>query len=358
MSNMLNSGRVAARLLRSAQQQSYATAAVASTTVLIKQLRDRSGAPISDVKSCLSQTDWDVERAFVLLREKGLAAAAKKASRHAAQGLVGVAVSADRRSAAVVEINSETDFVARNDLFQALVAEAAQAALQLHGSDAGLDRSLDVQQLASSRTSGGASVSDRCADVALQVRENVRLRRAYRLDAPGPSAVVAAYIHGSIAPGLGRIAGLVALDGCPQQGDLQAQAQELAYGIAMHAVGMNSRYVDSASVPPEVVAREEAIFQAQAAGSSKPAAVIAKMVQGRMRKFYDEHCLLNQRYLLDDADTVGSVLQRFSRQHGLDQPVRVAEYLRVQCGEGLTQEHGNTNNFAAEVASVVNSSRQ
>ncbi|KAG1674937.1 hypothetical protein FOA52_014730 [Chlamydomonas sp. UWO 241] len=283
-------------------------AAAPNAMALIKALREKSGAPISDVKACLEASEWDTDRAYDALRKKGLAAAAKKASRHAKEGLVGVAVSDDAAAGpalAVVEINSETDFVARSDVFRSLVVSVAAAALSLRGTAATTTGSaaavaaaatgLDEGALLLARVpGGGASVADACAEVAIKVAE-------------------------------------------------------LGAGIAMHGAGMRPICLSRSQVAPEALDRERAVLTEQAAGSGKPAAVIAKMVEGRLSKFYEDNCLLEQKYLLDDSVKVQGAVDRLGKQLG--SLLQVDCFLRVQCGEGL--EATAKADFADEVAKMA-----
>lgn len=358
---------------------------------LIKDLREKSGAPISDVKSCLQSSGWDVSAAYDALRKKGLAAAAKKASRHASDGLVGLSLSPGHSAAAAVEVNSETDFVGRSQLFGRLVAEAAAAALPLaEGGAAGPGpREVAAEELGSipvpspstysedpaggSASAGGGAagagaaavpLSDACAEVAAKVRENIRLRRGFLLSAP-PGGVVGGYVHQPAGPGLGRIVSAVAL-GPPEGSELPQEhreaAAQLASDLAMHVAGFRPLYKDAKSIPAAVMEAERKLLLEQAAGSGKPAAVLEKMVQGRLGKWAQEVCLLDQKYILDDSATVQQVLQRqaaalLPNKGGKGGPaaagaLRVAGFMRVQVGEGIEQQQAHKD-FAAEVAEMA-----
>ncbi|KIZ06862.1 Elongation factor Ts [Monoraphidium neglectum] len=345
---------------------------------LIKELREKSGAPISD--SCLASSGWALDAAYDALRKKGLAAAAKSASRHAADGLVGLALAGSEK-AAVVEVNSETDFVGRSALFRQLVGEGARAALRLDGAAGGAAREATGDELAALPVpspssysddaeaagpgSGGGDAAplvplpDACAEVAAKVRENIKLRRGFVL-AAAPGGVVGGYVHMAAGPGLGRIASVVALaapGGAPLQQDQAAAAAQLATNLAMHVAGLRPQYIDLSAVPETVLEAERQLLLEQAAGSGKPQAVLDKMVAGRLTKWAQEMCLLDQRYLLDDALTVRQLLQQqgAGKQGGGGVgggALEVTGFLRVQVGEGLEAAEG-AKDFAAEVAEMA-----
>lgn len=313
--------------------------------------------------------DWDLEKAHEALRKKGLAAAAKKASRHAAEGLVGCSMSGG--AAVVVELNSETDFVARNDMFQQLLrnvlgaahgvgAAAGQGAAQAGGGPAagssdGEQHEMDMEKLLHAPTSSGTSVSDAVTAVAATVRENVRLRRAYRV-APGPGELVGTYVHQEAAPGLGKLAAVVVLaaEGGQLPADKLPALQEAGDQLAMHVAGMRPAYLARGAVPEHVLERERHVLTEQLTAdpglAGKPAAVLGKVVEGRLGKVLGEWCLLEQRFVLEDSVTVEQMLKRLSKDVG--GRVRVSRFLRVQCGEGLEGGKG-TSDFAAEVARIV-----
>ncbi|GIL78793.1 hypothetical protein Vretimale_250 [Volvox reticuliferus] len=361
------------------------------SAAIIKQLRERSGAPIADVKNMLLEHGWDVEKAFEALRKKGLAAAAKKASRHAAEGLVGASFAAACASTAstggtrsggagsvvVVELNSETDFVARNSLFQDLVREVMAAAHSLGQAAAlGPDHSMNLEQLLAARTSSGATVSEAVTQVAAQVRENVRLRRAFRVD--GGDGLVFPYVHQAATPGLGKLASVVVVrseDGSPlrmQDSSISSSAQSscsgssssssetnallqaAGEGLAMQVAGMRPAYLTRGSVPPEVLVKERELLMQQLqqdeAFRGKPAQVVSKVVEGRLTKLLGEMCLAEQQYVLDNNITVQQMMTRLRKDVG--RPLQVSSFLRVQCGEGLGLRGGG--DFASEVARIVN----
>ncbi|KAG2448751.1 hypothetical protein HYH02_006105 [Chlamydomonas schloesseri] len=329
----------------------------------------------------LVEHGWDMDKAYEALRKKGLAAAAKKASRHAAEGLVGASFAASgasssssdagtssgaggRGSVVVVELNSETDFVARNELFQKLLREVMGAAHALGPAAAvGPDHSMDLDQLMSARTPSGTSVSEAVTALAAQVRENVRLRRAFRVDS-GAGGLVFPYVHQAAAPGLGKLASVVVL-APEQQGDKAGQPLDAAGrggpqllaaggGLAMQVAGMRPLYLNRAAVPAAALERERELLRQQLAADAdfagKPAKVLDKVVEGRLSKLLADWCLEAQRYVLEDELTVDKMLARLKKDVG--QPVRVNTFLRVQCGEGLGAKAGG-GDFAAEVARIV-----
>lgn len=255
---------------------------------------------------------------------------------------MGVAVGPS--AAAIVEINSETDFVARNDQFKDLVTSAAAAVLD-HVSDTPQTTpvgELNAETLAAARTAAGAALPDAVAEVAGTVRENIRLRRAF---AAAGNGTIGSYVHGAVAPGLGRIASLILLEPASADKQPSGDVKELAHKFAMHVVAAAPRYLDRTAVPEAAVAAERALLTEQAAASGKPANIIEKMVEGRIGKFYEEVCLVDQPYVVDDKKKVGAV----AAAAGL----RIAGFVRVQVGEGLEAEE---KDFAAEVAETVRAS--
>eukprot|EP00803_Ostreobium_quekettii_P001496 evm.model.scf_1232.5 EVM.evm.TU.scf_1232.5 scf_1232:34864-40808(-) len=331
------------RLLRAAPPLDSARGLAASPGSLplaaIKALRERSGAPISDVKQALEETGYDAEKAFEALRKKGLAAASKKATRPASEGLVGVAHSSS--GLAIVEVNCETDFVARNKVFGELVSSVAScaAASPLHVQGANCE--VDVEAVGQLKAEGqNMTLSDSIKEVAATVRENVKLRRAFLLTSPG---VMWSYVHNpspSGLPGLGQIVGVVSLesaDGGPLTDSMKQvlKAQNAGQTLAMHVVGMRPQYIDRSAVDPAHLDREKAFLKEQALASGKPAAIVDKIVAGRLGKFFEEHCLMEQGYILDEGVKVGARLAALAKEGGMAGGLRVGSLLRVQCGEGL-----------------------
>jgi elongation factor Ts len=301
----------------------------------VKELRDKTGAGMMDCKAALAETKGDMEAAVDWLRAKGLAKAAKKAGRVAAEGLIGLA--AEPKQAALVEVNSETDFVARNQTFQDLVREIASAAVKVKG---------DTAKLAEAKYAGGkASVAEKIKELIGSIGENMTLRRAAHL-AVG-KGTVASYMHNQIAPGLGKIGVIVALE---SEGDADKLA---AFGkqVAMHIAAANPQAVDASGLDKAVVERERAILIEQAKDSGKPDAVIEKMVEGRLRKFYEEVVLLQQPFVHDPDLTVGKALAAAEKDAGA--PIKITGFHRFALGEGIDRPDSD---FAAEVAAAASGS--
>lgn len=303
------------------------------TAALVKDLREKSGAGMMDCKKALLEVGGDIEAAIDWLRKKGLASAAKKAGRVAAEGLVGATVSGT--AGALVEINAETDFVARNDLFQALVEETTGLALQAAG---------DIDILASTAFPGGEgrTVGEQVTHLIAKIGENMSLRRTAVVSVD--KGVVASYIHTAVRPGLGKIGVLV---GLASDGDT-TKLEALAKQIAMHVAAANPQALAITDVSPEVVEREKAIFADQARASGKPENIIEKMVEGRLRKFYEEAVLLEQVFVMDGETKIAKLLENSAKDIGA--PVTLVGFVRYQLGEGIEKE---TSDFAAEVAAAA-----
>jgi len=293
------------------------------TAGLVKELREKTGAGMMDCKKALNETSGDLEGAIDWLRKKGLAAAAKKAGRVAAEGLVGVA--ARGTVGAAVEVNAETDFVARNDKFQAFVTKATGAAL-----DNG-----DIEALK-------GSLGEELTQLVATIGENMSLRRAVRLSVT--DGIVATYMHSALVPNLGKIGVLVALE---STGD-KAKLQELGRQIAMHIAAARPEALDIADVDQANLARERDVLSEQARASGKPEEIIAKMVEGRIRKYYEEVVLLEQVYVIDQETKIRKVVENAAKDVGA--PVKLTGFARFQLGEGIEKETGD---FAAEVASMA-----
>jgi elongation factor Ts len=302
------------------------------TAALVKELREKSGAGMMDCKRALEESKGDLEAAFDGLRKKGLAAAAKKAGRVAAEGLVGVATAA--KSGAVVEVNSETDFVARNELFQAFVRSVAVLAVAQ-------DR--DVETLkAASFAGNGRTVEGELTDLIARVGENMVLRRVERL-AVGQGHV-ASYVHNQVSAGLGKIGVLVALESAADEKVLAPLGRQLA----MHVAAANPQYLDQASVPAAALDRERAVLREQALESGKAADIVDRMVEGRLRKFYEESVLLDQVYVIDGESRVGKVVEAAAKDAGT--PIKIAAFVRFGLGEGIERP---PSDFAGEVAAQL-----
>ncbi len=301
------------------------------TAALVKDLREKSGAGMMDCKRALSENNGDIEAAVDWLRKKGLAAAAKKAGRVAAEGLIGVAF--EGTSGGMVEVNSETDFVARNDAFQDYVRNVTKSALAAGE---------DVEKLKTAAYPGGGSVADALTTLIAKIGENMSLRRAAVLKVS--AGVVATYVHSAAAPGLGKIGVLVALESTGDKEKLTALGRQ----IAMHIAATNPQALDIASVDPAMLAREKAVLTEQAAASGKPAQVIEKMVEGRVRKYYEETVLLEQVYVVDGESRIKDVVANAAKELGA--PVKLAAFRRYALGEGIEKKE---TDFAAEVAAQL-----
>jgi elongation factor Ts len=302
------------------------------TAALVKELREKSGAGMMDCKRALEESKGDLEAAFDGLRKKGLAAAAKKAGRVAAEGLVGVATAVG--AGAVVEINSETDFVARNELFQSFVRSVAALAVAQ-------DR--DVEALKTASFAGnGKTVEGELTDLIARVGENMVLRRVTRLTVG--QGHVASYVHNQVSAGLGKIGVLVALESAASEAVLAPLGRQLA----MHVAAANPQYLDQSSVPPAALDRERAVLRGQALESGKSADIVDRMVDGRLRKFYEDFVLLDQVYVIDNESRVGKAIEAAAKEAGT--PIKIAAFVRFGLGEGIDRP---PSDFAGEVAAQL-----
>jgi elongation factor Ts len=302
------------------------------TASLVKELRDKTGAGMMDCKRALGETAGDIEGAVDWLRKKGLAAAAKKAGRVAAEGLIGAATR--NVAGALVEVNSETDFVARNELFQAFVRTVAGLAVAGDG---------DVEALKAMPYPGtGRRVAEELTELIGRIGENLVLRRAARLAVE--RGVVASYVHNTLAPGLGKIGVLVALES-----DASGEAvATLGRQLAMHVAAANPQFLDIASVPAAALDRERAVLREQASVTGKSEDIVARMVEGRLRKFYEESVLLEQVFVIDGENRVSKVVEAAAKEAGA--PIRVAGFVRLALGEGVEKP---PSDFAAEVGATL-----
>jgi len=301
------------------------------TAGMVKELRDKTGAGMMDCKTALAETNGDFEQAVDWLRKKGLAKAAKKAGRTAAEGLIGIAAEAD--CGAIVEVNSETDFVARGTEFQNYVRKAAQQALEEEG---------ELERLLLSPFDDGLTMAEALTVLVAKIGENMSVRRSAGLAvSPG---VVASYIHNAVAPDMGKIGVLVALE---SNGDTEA-LMRLGKQLAMHVAAANPLALTQDAVPSDTITRERAIYEDQARQSGKPENVIAKMVDGRMRKFYEENVLLSQIFVVDGETPVTKVLENAAGEVGA--PVKISGFVRFAVGEGIDKP---TTDFAAEVRATA-----
>ena len=304
------------------------------TAAQVKELRERTGAGMMDCKTAIKENDGDMEAAMDWLRKKGIAKADKKAGRTAAEGLVGVA--GDANSAVVVEVNSETDFVARNDAFQSLVSNIATVAL-------GTDGSIEAVA-AATYPETGKSVEDTVKDAIGTIGENLSLRRSAKLSVE--NGAVASYIHNAVTDGLGKLGVLVAIE---TTGNAEA-ARAFGRQVAMHVAATNPLALTEADVDPVAAAREKDIFSDQARQSGKPENIIEKMVEGRMRKFYEEVVLLKQAFVMNPDLSVEKALAEAEKEIGA--PAKIVSFVRFALGEGIEREESD---FAAEVAAAAKS---
>jgi elongation factor Ts len=304
---------------------------MAITAGMVKELREKTGVGMMDCKNALAETGGDMEAAIDWLRAKGLAKAAKKAGRVAAEGLIAVATAPGQ--AVMVEVNSETDFVARNADFQNLVSGIANAALATDGS---------LEAIGAAKLNDGATVDEALKSAIATIGENLTLRRSAMI-AVKPGAV-ATYVHNAVAPGLGKIGVIVGLESAGDQDKLAAIGRQ----VAMHVAAASPIAVREEEVDPAVVARERAVFTEQAKDSGKPDAIIAKMVEGRIRKFYEEVVLLAQNFVVDSEKTVGKAVAAAEADVGA--PIKVTEFIVFRLGEGVEKVESD---FAAEVAAAA-----
>ncbi len=294
------------------------------TALLVKELREKTGAGMMDSKKALQESNGDMEAAIDWLRQKGLASAAKKAGRVASEGLVGVACVGNK--AAIVEVNSETDFVSRNELFQDYVKKASHAAVVVSG-DFEMLKTTDID---------GKGAADTLVDLVAKIGENMSLRRSASIEVT--KGAVASYMHSSIVSDLGKIGVIVGLESDTVD---TAELSVLGKQLAMHIAATNPLFVNIADVDSELVAREKNIFVEQAKESGKPENIIEKMVEGRIRKYYEEIVLLEQSYIMEPDKKVKDIL---------GDKITIKGFIRFGLGEGIEKKEGD---FAAEVAATA-----
>ena len=299
------------------------------SAALVKDLREKTGAGMLDCKKALTETNGDVEAAVDWLRKKGLAAAAKKAGCVAAEGLV--AATAKGNVGTVLEVNSETDFVARNDQFQAFTKASAEAALAASLSD--------IEALKGAALADGKTVTETITNLIATIGENMSLRRVKTLKVS--QGIVASYVHGAVSPGLGKIGVLVALE---STGDATKLA-ELGKQLAMHIAAAKPEALTTADLDQTKVERERSVVEEQTKASGKPAEIVAKMVEGRMRKYYEEVVLMEQTYIMDNQTKISAVIEQAGKAVGA--PVKLVAFERFGLGEGIEKQQSD---FAAEVA--------
>jgi len=301
------------------------------TAAAVKDLRERSGAGMMDCKKALTETNGDMEAAIDWLRTKGLATAAKKSGRTAAEGLVGVAV--EGKKGAAVEVNSETDFVAKNEQFQDFVRTVSKLALETGDS---------IDALATAPYPGGGTVSEKLTSNIATIGENQQLRRA-KVVSVNEGAVVS-YVHNAAGPGIGKIGVLVALEGSAPVEKIEA----LGKSLAMHIAAANPLALHEEGLDEALVERERAIAMEKAAGSGKPQNIIEKMVEGAIAKFRKENALTSQLFVMDNKTKIADVIAQAAKEAGGS--IALIDYVRFQLGEGIEKE---TSDFAAEVAAAA-----
>jgi elongation factor Ts len=295
----------------------------------VKALRERTGAGMLDCQKALIENNGDIEAAVDFLRKKGLAAAAKKAGRVASEGLVAVAV--EGLKGAVIEVNSETDFVARNDKFQALVKNISTVALN----------NTTLEALKAAKTASGKTVEEEVTENVAVIGEHMTLRRVASLQVN--DGVIASYVHNAVVPGMGKIAVLIALE---STGD-KAKLAEIGKQIAMHAAAARPQALSVEDLDPSLIEREKDVIREQSKASGRPADVIEKMIEGRIRKFYEEVVLLNQLFVIDGKTKISDVVANATSQVGA--PVKLKGFIRFELGEGIENEKSD---FASEVAAM------
>jgi elongation factor Ts len=300
------------------------------TATMVKELRDKTGAGMMDCKAALGESNGDLEAAVDWLRKKGLAKAAKKAGRVAAEGLIGVSLAANK--GVVVEVNSETDFVARNDLFQGLVKMIA---------DVALDTGADVEKILAARV-GDCTVADAISETVAKVGENMTLRRAAALSVG--KGVVASYVHNAVSDGLGRIGVIVALESAGKTDELKAFGRM----VAMHVASANPQAIDAAGLPAATVEREKDVLAEKFKAQGKPANVIDKIVESGLKTFYKEVCLLDQGFIFDDKKSVAQAVKEAEATAGA--PIKIGGFVRYALGEGIERTGGD---FGGEVAALA-----
>jgi len=302
------------------------------TAALVKELREKSGAGMMDCKKALVENNGDIEQAIDWLRKKGLSAAAKKSGRIAAEGLV--AVASEGNKAAIVEVNAETDFVARNAQFQAYAGTVAKLALNS-------GNSIEALQ-AVKYPDSGRTVQDELTHLVATIGENMSLRRVKQMSVP--QGVVASYVHNAVAPSAGKIGVLVALESTGDAAKLTALGKQ----IAMHVAATNPQSLSTADLDPASIDRERSVLEEQAKASGRPPEVIAKMVEGRLRKFYEEVVLSEQTFVVDGETKVAKVVENAVKEIGA--PINLAGFVRFALGEGIEKK---SEDFAAEVAAQL-----
>ena len=304
------------------------------TAALVKELRNITGAGMMDCKKALNENEANIESSIDWLRSQGLAAAAKKSGRAASEGLVAVLTSAGK--GAIIELNSETDFVARNEIFQSFAETICKIALDSDG---------DVKSLKKASYENDGSVDEQLTHQIATIGENMDLRRSSVLEVQG--GVVVSYMHNAIKAGLGKIGVLVSLESSGDEAELNALGKQ----IAMHVAAANPLALNRSSINQADLEREKAILTEQARDSGKPEEIIGKMVEGRLRKYYSEICLLEQPFVIDPDITVEKAVETVALK--VSTPIKVTDFIRFSLGDGVEKEE---EDFAAEVAAVAGGS--
>ena len=303
------------------------------TATMVKELREKTGAGMMDCKKALTEANGDMEAAVDWLRKKGLSAAAKKSGRVAAEGVVAVASTGNK--ATVLEVNAETDFVARNEAFQAFALQAVKLAME-HGAD--------LEQLKALAYPGtGRNVADELTNLIATIGENMNLRRVQHLNVS--NGIVATYVHNALSPNVGKIGVLVALESTADA----AKLGELGKQLAMHVAAARPEALNIQDVDTKALDRERDVLADQARASGKPEDIIAKIVEGRLRKYYEEVVLMEQVYVVDGESRIKAVVEKAAKDLGA--PVKLAGFARYQLGEGIEKAQGD--DFAAEVAKMA-----
>ena len=298
---------------------------------LVKELREKSGAGMLDCKKALTENKGDMEAAMDYLRKKGLASAAKKSGRAAAEGLVGVA--SQGNAAIVVELNAETDFVARNEHFQSFLTQVTALALK---------NNISTVEVLKTASLGSKTAEAVLTDLIATIGENMTLRRMERLSVH--QGVVATYVHNALVPNCGKIGVLVALESSGAADKLQTLGRQ----IAMHIAAARPESLDVASLSKDLIARERSVYAEKAKQSGKPAEIIEKMVEGSLRKFYEQVVLLEQTFVIDGESKISAVLEKAGKELGA--PVKIAGFVRYELGEGVEKK---ADDFASEVAKMA-----
>src|SRR5882757_454899 len=308
------------------------------TAALVKDLREKSGVGMMDCKNALQETAGDIEAAMELLRKKGLSKAEKKSGRAAAEGLVAGKLSDDGKTGVLVELNAETDFVSKNDTFQAAAREIANVALSVEG----------VEAISTAKTAKGETVSELVTNMIATIGENMRLRRSARLTVS--QGAVSLYVHNAQSEGLGLLGVIVALEGAGDQSALK----EVGRKIAMHVAGtpMPPLALSTDDLDPAAVEKEKKFLTEQALESGKPIGVVEKMIEGRIRKWQEEVVLLKQPFVMNPDQTIEQLIAETAKQSG--SPVALTAFVRFALGEGV--DKGESLDFAAEVASMAGQS--